>query len=95
MKLLYIIQIVIFIFSLVNSEKRVRIYKRIPEYEVATSIYNFVNDNSINNCFSFKETDTLLLLKCWRYNKLVNVQIDINDDEKNDKIYYTGISIVV
>jgi len=95
MKLLYIIQFFIIVFNLVNCEDRVRVYERIPENMVATTVYNFINDNDITNCFSFQESEIQLLLKCWRYNKLVNAEIMIYDDTNKHRLYATSISFVV
>lgn len=95
MKLLYIIQFFIIAFNLVTCEDRVRVYERIPENMVATSVYNFLNDNDITNCFSFQESNTQLLLKCWRYNKLINAEINIYDDDEKHRLYATSISFVV
>ena len=94
MKILYIIYL---FFIIIVKADRVRVYERIPQNFVATSVYNFLKDNNINNCFAFKESNSQLLLKCWRYNELTNVEINIYNKPSKPvkKVYYTGLSIVV
>ena len=91
MKILYIIYL--FLIIIVKAD-RVRVYQRIPQNFVATSVYNFLKENDINNCFAFKESDSQLLLKCWRDNELTNVEINIYIKPPK-KIHYTRLSIVI
>jgi hypothetical protein len=57
-------------------------------------IYLFLNQNRITNCFEFRETETNLLLKCWRDNKLTDVSIDINPGKRRYRPVY-GISVSI
>jgi len=91
MKILYIIYL--FLIIIIKADK-VRVYQRIPQNFVATSVYHFLKENDINNCFAFEESNSQLLLKCLRYNKLTNVEINIYNGPYK-KIHYTGLSIVV
>tara|TARA_A100001011_G_scaffold362416_2_gene411325 strand:+ start:6017 stop:6277 length:261 start_codon:yes stop_codon:yes gene_type:complete len=56
-----------------------QLYKRIPKNYVDTRIEYFLAENSINNCFEYRENLDTLLLKCWRDNQLVNVKINIQN----------------
>ena len=55
-----------------------RLYSRIPKYYVHDRIYNFLQQNRINNCYEHLEEQTVILLKCYNNNKLVDVEISIN-----------------
>jgi hypothetical protein len=57
-------------------------------------IYLFLNQNRITNCFEFRETETNLLLKCWRDNKLTDVSIDINPGKRRYRPVY-GLSVSI
>ena len=35
-------------------------------YFVSNRVVGFLNENRITNCFEYVETETNLLLKCWR-----------------------------
>ena len=72
---------------------RARLYRRIPQYFVADAVYGFIQDNKLNNCFEFLEDDNQLLLKCWKDNKLTDVEINIINRE--DKIYYPALSVAI
>jgi|UniRef100_A0A6C0IUN1 hypothetical protein len=87
-----IIFILLYLFTVINADNKVRVYQRIPENFVATSIYNFVKGNGIMNCFSFEETETQLLLKCLDDNELINAEINII---KPTRLRWTSISYVV
>ena len=71
-----------------------RLYTRIPQYLVDDRVSNFLNQNRITNCFEFRETETNLLLKCWRDNKLTDVSIDINPGKREYRPIY-GLSVSV
>jgi hypothetical protein len=58
-------------------------------------VSNFLNENRITNCFEFRETETNLLLKCWRDNKLVDAEINIIDRNEKKTIYYPALSVVI
>ena len=81
-------------FLCVVSASKPRLYTRIPQYLVDDRVSNFLNENRITNCFEFRETETNLLLKCWRDNKLTDVSIDINPGKREYRPIY-GISVSV
>ena len=95
MKILYILYYLLILSSLIEADNKVRIYEKIPKNFVATTVYNFLKDNNINNCFSFEESNTQLLLKCWRNNNLVNAEINIYDENDKQRLYYTHLSVVI
>jgi hypothetical protein len=57
-------------------------------------IYLFLNQNRITNCFEFSESETNLLLKCWRDNKLTDVSIYINPGKRRYRPVY-GLSVSI
>ena len=62
--------------------------------QINRSVIGFdINQNRINNCYEFQETPTMLLLKCWRDNKLTNVQIEIEEERKKQKYFGVSLSI--
>lgn len=77
---------------LASSDNRARIWLRIPPHYVDSRVSGFLNENRIVNCFEFRETETNLLLKCWRDNKLTDISININP--KKQKRYF-GITLSV
>ena len=77
---------------LVSSDNRARIWLRIPPHYVDSRVSGFLNENRIVNCFEFRETETNLLLKCWRDNKLTDVSININPMKQKR---YFGITLSV
>ena len=79
------------LFCVVTANKP-RLYTRIPQYLVDDRVSNFLNENRITNCFEFRETETNLLLKCWRDNKLTDVSININPMKQKR---YFGITLSV
>ena len=79
---------------LVSSDNRARIWLRIPPHYVDSRVSGFLNENRIVNCFEFRETETNLLLKCWRDNKLTDVSIDINPGKREYRSYF-GLSVSV
>lgn len=85
------ILIEIILFMMVNSD-RVRIWERIPYHYVDNRVSGFLNENRIVNCYEFRETETSLLLKCWRDNKLTDVSININPIKKKR---YFGIAVSI
>jgi len=89
MKYLFVLFLLI---SVVNSKPR--LYTRIPQYLVDDRVSNFLNQNRITNCFEFSESETNLLLKCWRDNKLTDVSIDINPGKRRYRPVY-GLSVSV
>ena len=89
MKYLFVLFLLI---SVVNSKPR--LYTRIPQYLVDDRVSNFLNQNRITNCFEFSESETNLLLKCWRDNKLTDVSIDINPGKRRYRQYF-GVSVSI
>jgi len=68
------------------------IWLRIPPFFVKDSVYGFLENHQINNCFYKLEDQDTLLLKCWRNNKLVDVTINIHQNYKKRR-FVTSISI--
>ena len=68
------------------------IWYRIPQYFVDSYVTNFLNNHQINNCFYKYEDSDTLLLKCMRNNKLVNVNINI-ENTYHQKRFYHSLSI--
>lgn len=54
-----------------------QLYNRIPKNYVDIRVKDFLIENKINNCFEYRESIDILLLKCWRRNELVDVKIDV------------------
>ena len=69
------------------------IWYKIPEYNVASSVNHFLDYNLINNCFYKLQNEDTLLLKCWRNEKLVNVEISIKNNPTKNRFNYVSISI--
>ena len=90
LRILYFVMCVTCAFS-----NRARLYQRIPQYFVADAVYGFIQDNRLNNCFEYQETESHLLLKCWRDNKLVDAELKIIDKKEKKSFYYPVLSIVV
>ena len=81
------------LFVSVGSNKP-RLWTKIPKYYVDNRVQHFINSNGITNCFEFQETETNLLLKCWRDNKLTDVSININPG-KQQRREFIGISLSI
>jgi len=71
---------------------RPRLWTRMPKFYVDNRVTSFLNQNRITDCFGFSESETNLLLKCWRDNKMVDVSININPGKRKQKRFF-GISI--
>ena len=84
----------LFVLLIQIVTSRPRLWTKIPKFYVDDRVTNFLNQNSIIDCFEFSETDTNLLLKCWRDNELTDVSIDINPGKREYRPIY-GISISV
>ena len=63
------------------------IWYRIPQFYVADSVNNFLNNRQINNCYYKFEDEDTFLLKCWKNNKLVDVKISIQNNKKRRYIF--------
>tara|TARA_Y100000591_G_C21811283_1_gene688057 strand:+ start:63 stop:329 length:267 start_codon:yes stop_codon:yes gene_type:complete len=58
------------------------IWFKIPKFYVRDYVNDFLDHRQINNCFyKYKDEDSLLL-KCWRNNKLVDVEINIKEKSR-------------
>ena len=68
------------------------IWYRIPKYYVSDSVNNFLKNHQINNCFYKLEDEDTLLLKCMRNNKLVDVEISIQNKVKS-RSWFESLSI--
>jgi len=88
----YLFVLLTLFFCVINAKPR--LYTRIPKFFVDDRVSNFLNENRITNCFEFRESETNLLLKCWRDNKLTDVSIDINPGKREYRPYY-GLSVSV
>ena len=84
---------VIFLSTCFANASKPRVWSRIPPFFVRERVNYFLDSNQITNCFEFRESPTNLLLKCWRNNKLVDINIDISDNYKKQQVYLTTISI--
>ena len=87
MKFLYIIFQFILLLCITISDNIPRLWLRIPQYNVNYRVIDFLNNNQINNCFEYMETQTHLKLKCWRENGLTSVDIEINKNRYDNKMY--------
>ena len=90
MKIVFIVCYVLYNFV---WAQRGKLWTRIPKYYVNSRVINFLDHNNIVDCFEFQETPSTIQLKCWRYNSLVNVRIDI--DEETKKQQYFGVSVSI
>ena len=73
------------------STNKPRVWERIPQYFVSNRVVGFLNENRITNCFEYVETETNLLLKCWRDNKLTDVSIEINPSKKEQQLTFNKL----
>jgi len=81
------------VLNIINCD-RVRIYERVERNYVAEKVFNFLNENEINDCFSFREDYDHLLLKCLRDDEVFDVDIIIKTgyDQRYD---FKRISYVI
>ena len=68
------------------------IWARIPKFYVRESVNRFLDNRQINDCFYKYDGEDTLLLKCWRNNKLVDVEITINN-ARQKKYMFESLSI--
>ena len=94
-QLLFIIFMVILTSTNSYFFDRPRVWYRIPRYVVSQYVDNFLKENRITNCFQYRETETNLLLKCWRDNTLTDVSIDIFPSSKKKRIVVSQLSVTV
>ena len=79
--------ILLFLLSVCCKANENLIWYRIPQFYVADSVNNFLNNREINNCYYKFEDEDTFLLKCWRNNKLVDVKISIQNNKKRRYIF--------
>ena len=73
-----------------------RVWTRIPPHLVHRRVIDFIKENRINNCYDHEETPTLLLLKCWRDNKLVDIEISISPAQQGQRApIKTSVSVYI
>ena len=98
--MLVYMKFIIFLLSILcivsgYSTNKPRVWQRIPQYFVSNRVVGFLNENWITNCFEYVETETNLLLKCWRDNKLTDVSIEINPSKKEKQLTFMGLSVSI
>lgn len=76
----YIIILLFLLLNVINCNK-VRVYERVERNYVAEKVFDFLYENEINDCFSFREDYDHLLLKCLRDYEVFDVEITINTGE--------------
>jgi len=87
------IKTILFILSVCCTANENLIWYRIPQFYVADSVNNFLNNRQINNCYyKFQDEDTFLL-KCWKNNKLVDVEIYIKNKKHKRRHIFESLSI--
>ncbi len=88
------IKILILFYMFVSSKAYENlIWVRIPKFYVRESVNNFLDNRQINDCFYKFDDDDTLLLKCWRNNKLVDVEITVKNGRRRNKYMFESISI--
>ena len=60
-----------------------RVWDRIPIHRTKERVYGFMIDKHLENCFEFYESPSLLRLKCWADNQLVDITITIHSEKKS------------
>lgn len=76
------------------SSHKPRMWTRIPKFLVDSRVQQFLYQHRITNCYEFRESDTNLLLKCWKDEQLTDVSIEINPGKREQPRYY-GLSISI
>lgn len=85
--------LILFCMFLCSKAYENLIWVRIPKFYVRESVNHFLDNRQINDCFyKFDDKDTLLL-KCWRNNKLVDVEITIKNGRRRKNYMFESISI--
>ena len=85
--------LILLIWVNIVSSMKPRLYVKIPQFFVYNRVESFLNENAITNCFEYRESPTNLLLKCWRDNQVVNVDINIDKEYNNNRMFVTSLSI--
>ena len=92
----FIVTILFVLLSFAYADNKPRVWDRIPQFYVDQRVQNFINENRLTNCFEFVENEQYLKLKCWRDNKLTDVDIMINPGKPKKKHYVNDfLSIVI
>ena len=91
----FFVTILFVLLSFVCATDRPRVWDRIPQFYVDQRVQNFINQNRLTNCFEFVENEQYLKLKCWRDNKLTDVDIMINPGKPKKKHYVNDFLSVV
>ena len=92
MKLLFLL----LSFPFAMADNRPRVWNRIPQYFVDQRVQNFINQHRLTNCFEFVEYENYLRLKCWKDNKLTDVDIKIKSGKSKKKHYINDfLSIII
>lgn len=85
--------ILLFLLSVCCKANENLIWYRIPQFYVADSVNNFLNNREINNCYYKFENEDTFLLKCWKNNKLVDVEIYIKNKKHKRRHIFESLSI--
>ena len=92
----FFVTILFVLLSFACATDRPRVWDRIPQFYVDQRVQNFINQNRLTNCFEFVENEQYLKLKCWRDNKLTDIDIMINPGKPKKKHYVNDfLSIVI
>tara|TARA_A200000159_G_C7049935_1_gene225735 strand:+ start:219 stop:503 length:285 start_codon:yes stop_codon:yes gene_type:complete len=92
----FFVTILFVLLSFASATDRPRVWDRIPQFYVDQRVQNFINQNRLTNCFEFVENEQYLKLKCWKDNKLTDVDIMINPGKPKKKHYVNDfLSIVI
>ena len=67
----------------IYNDQLSRIWERIPIHRTKERVYGFMIDKHLENCFEFYESPSLLRLKCWADNQLVDITITIHTEKKS------------
>jgi hypothetical protein len=89
------VTIFLVLLSFAYATDRPRVWDRIPQFYVDQRVQNFINQNRLTNCFEFVENEQYLKLKCWKDNKLTDVDIMINPGKPKKKHYVNDFLSVV
>ena len=68
----------------VYANHKIRIWNRIPNgiENVNDEIWNFLESNTITNCFKFRETENELRLRCLSNGRLIDADIYVHNNNK-------------
>lgn len=71
----------------VYANHKIRIWNRIPNgiENVNDEIWNFLESNTITNCFKFRETENELRLRCLSNGRLIDADIYVHNNNKKRK----------